>query len=708
VSTRLEKKYSAIALEEPVEIVEVGPLKNNPMITEVVIKIAYHGLNRNGSIIPKHVMENMVRRSLPLAPIVGNFVESKRDFNGHDSEIEISDDFEIVEKRLTKAYGAVGENPEVYWQRHVEKDGRVKEYIVTNAYIWTARFPEVQTVLKGDNGHSMELDEATVMGEWDETANSGEGAFIITEANLLGLCILGADIEPAFESSDIKATFSLQEGAKRGFEDTKEDSYMDKLVKALQYNFDDNAFLATKNGITQSQQEEDKDANLDLTVADVDTTQEVEDIKNAVNRLDEAAEGEVNPESQAAIDEAIDTMLQVEQELDIEDQLIPISDKAKEVAESMAGGMKDIASSPTFGKATASPLNKPFEEEETMAEKTPEQLLAEQEAAKQAQAAGQAAPATTTEDAPTTADGTAPAAPVAPAAAPAVEPEAGTGTSEVTVQLEDTPAQTEIDPATGQAVEVTPRVSAEEKRKDIELAKYGDEELLQVLLGRVESADAIRAQLSALTATNEEAPTEGEAAPVTEDTVATDHSTDGEDNTDFADDEEKKKKEFPPVADDDSEDDTEDDSEDTSDDTETETEEDKKKKKNIQHFELENAKLAMDFARVSQEKEALLAEVTELREFKANFENSEKEDILNTFSLLDEETKTTLRANFSALTKDELEAKCALEYYRKGLMAQEGQTTQAPEGVVSYNLEGTSNDSDTPGWVKMVKSSQSK
>ena len=43
MGTRLEKKYSAIALEEPVEIVEVGPLKNNPMVTEVVIKIAYHG-----------------------------------------------------------------------------------------------------------------------------------------------------------------------------------------------------------------------------------------------------------------------------------------------------------------------------------------------------------------------------------------------------------------------------------------------------------------------------------------------------------------------------------------------------------------------------------------------------------------------------------------------------------------------------------------
>lgn len=706
MGTRLEKKYSAIALEEPVEIVEVGPLKNNPMVTEVVIKIAYHGENRNGSIIPKHVMENMVRRSLPLAPIVGNYVEEKRDFNGHDSEIELTEDFEIIERRLTKPYGAVGENPEVYWQRHVEKDGKVKEYIVTNAYIWTARFPEVRRILAGNNKHSMELDEATVMGEWDETANSGSGAFIITEANLLGLCILGADIEPAFESSDIKANFSLQEEVKKGFEENKGESRMDKLIMALRYNFNDDAFIASTNGITRTKQEEDVDANLDLTVADVDTSQEVEDIKNAVNRLDDAAEKEVNPESQAAIDEAIDTMLQVEQELDIEDQLIPISDKAKEVVESMAGDMKDIPSSPTFGK-NASPLNKPFEEEETMAEKTPEQLLAEQEAAKQAQAAGQAVPATTTtEDAPTTADGTEPAAPVAPAAAPAVEPATGTGTSEVTVQLEDTPAQTEIDPVTGQAVEVAPRVSAEEKRKDIELAKYGDEELLQVLLSRVESADAIRAQLSALTATNEEAPAEGEAAPVTEDTVATDHSTDGEDNTDFADDEEKKKKEFPPVADDDSEDDTEDDSEDTSDDTETETEEEKKKKKNIQHFELENAKLAMDFAKVSKEKEALLAEVTELREFKAQHENSEKEEILSTFSLLDEETKATLRSNFSALSKEDLEARCALEYYRKGLMAQEGQTTSAPEGVVSYNLEGAGN-AEMPAWLKAVKAAKS-
>ena len=700
--SRLTSKYNAIALDEPVQVVEVGPVAGNPMLTKVIIKIAYHGFNRNGSYISKEAMENMIRRSLPLTPLVGNYLHKKGDFGGHDSHIEIDENYNLKEVRDTRVYGVVGEFPEVYWQNHVEKDGRIKEYIVTDAYLFTSRFEEAKRVLENQNWQSMEIDEKTVIGDfeevpgapWDIQQKNGGMVFNIKEANLIGLCILGADIEPAFESSDIRAVFSLFSKNK---EEDKKGDFMSKLQKALKYNFSDDAYIASMNGTTKPVDEFEDEAGVGLTIADVDTDQEVEDIKEAVNRLDEAAEAEINPESQSAIDEAIDTMLKVEQELDIEDQLIPISDKAKEVADKMPGDMKDILSSPTFEKVD--PLNKPFKEEETMTDKEKE-LLAQQQAAE----AGAEAPAQTEP----VAQPEAPAQEPAPAVAPVQEPAQPT---EVTVQVEDTPAQTEIDPATGQPIEVAPRKTADEKRKEIELAKYGDDELLDILLSRVETAELIKQKLAQLNVA-QEAPVEGEEgqAPVEGEAPAEFKKDEDEDDKDDIND----------VEDTDDANDT-DDADDADDKGEApaqepaapapakeeapvEDEEEKKKKKNIQHFELENAKLALDYSKLKTEFEALQEEAKALREFKLAIENKEKEEVLSQFSLLDDATKENFRLNFSDMSKEDLEAKCALAYYRKGLMSQ-GQDSSASDAVISYNLEETSAD-NLPGWVKAVKSSK--
>lgn len=685
---RLKTKYNAIALDEPVQVVEVGPVAGNPMLTEVIIKIAYHGFNRNGSYISKETMENMIRRSLPLTPLVGNYIEKKKDFGGHDSHIEIdTEKFEIKEVRDTRVYGVVGEHPEVYWQKVVEKNGQIKEYIVTNAYLFTSRFEEAKHVLKNTNWQSMEIDEKTVIGDfeevpgapWDILQKNGGKVFNIKEANLIGLCILGADIEPAFESSDIRAVFSLF--SKQKEEGNEKGDFMDKLKLALQYNFDDAAYdkAISTNGVTKPVDEFEDEAGVGLTVADVDTDQEVEDIKEAINRLDEAAEEELNPETQSAIDEAIDTMLHVEQELDIEDQLIPISDKAKEVAETMPGGMKDILSSPTFEKVD--PLNKPFKEEETMPNKEKE-LLAQQEAEKQAQAPEQ----------PVAQE---PVAPQAPEQAPQTQ------TAEVTVQVEDDPAKTTIDPETGLPVEV-PRKTAEEKRKEIELAKYGDEELLDILLSRVEMADLIKERLAAL---NQETPAEGEeTAPAVEEGAQAEAPAQFEKDEDEEDD--KKDLDDTPDTDDiDDNDDADENPAPAKEEAPAEDEEEKKKKKNIQHFELENAKLALDYSNLQKDFAALQEEVKALREFKLAVENKEKEEVLAQFSLLEDSVKEEFRLNFSTMSKEDLEAKCALAYYRKGLMSQQGQDSSATDAVVSYNLEDKSAD-NLPGWVKALKSSK--
>lgn len=613
------EKYRSISVGEPMEIFDLQPLEKNPMLSKAKVKIAYSGMNRNGSFISKEVMELMVRRSLALTPVVGYYIKDKKDFGDHNTHLEVDENYDLITIRGTKVYGVVPERPVVYWQTFADEDGELRDYIVSDVYLWTERFPEVKRVLEGNNNHSMEIDEGSVIGKWDEKANNGLGAFIIEEANFSALCILGADIDPCFEGASFSSDFALK---KEQLEYQKEmGNFMSKLEFALKHEFDE--------------------SRIGLNVVDVDTDQEVEDIKEAVDRLDEAAETEASPETQEAIDSAIDTLLQVEVELDIEDQIVPITEEAKKVIDGMPGDMKDILSNSSYEKAPT--INTPFKEEETEMAKTPEELLEEQKN-KEQQAVEQA--------------------PVVQEEVPVeVEPK----TEEVVVEVQD---------------DAEGRKSAEEKRKEVELAKYDDEELLEMLIARMETADSMKERIAQLV--------QGAEEVMEENPDLQGDSEEEEVEEDFAAKEEDDKEEV----------DVEVKVEDKEDAPEAE-EEDPKKKKNIQSYELELADMAKQMFALQQENEALKQENELLNEFKLNVDNQEKEEVLSTFALLDDEFKTQIRSEFSLLSKEDIEAKCALAYFRKGLMGA-GQNTQASEAVISYNLEDEKDS--LPGWIKAVKS----
>lgn len=674
------------------EIFGLQPLDANPMISKAKVKIAYDGFNRNGSHISKETMELMIRRSLALTPIVGYYLKDKKDFGDHNTMLEMDDNYNLVTVRGTNVYGAVPEHPVVYWQKFADEDGELRDYVVSDVYLWTERFPEVKRVLDGKNNHSMEIDEKSVIGEWDEKANNGAGAFIIKEANFSALCILGADIEPCFEGAGFSSDFAFK---KEKIEYEKEmGDFMSKLEFALQHNFDDSKVKSTSND------------NVELTIANVDTEEEIEDIKDAVDKLDLAAETEVSPETQEAIDSAIDTLLQVEVELDIEDQIIPITDEAKEVVGEMVGGMKDILSNPTYEKVD--PINTPFKEEEVEMAKTPEELLAEQEAAKLAAQTQEPAAAVVPPAEPQV------AAPVAPAVPG--EPQ------QVTVEVEDdTPAPAVIDPVTGLPVE-QPRKTADEKRKEIELAKFDDEELLEILISRMETADTMRERITQLVQGAEQVMEENpELVPGEEGEAPVPGE---EDEDEFARKPEDEENPAAPPAN------TEEQPVPAKEDAAPEApakeepavpakeeapaapapaltpeeEEERKKKKQIQSYDLdESAKMAKDLFELNTKFQALEDEAKSLREFKANIDNQEKEEVLSVFSLLDDEFKTKLRSEFSLLSKEDIESKCALAYFRKGLM-NSGQNTQASDAVISYNLEGET--SSLPGWVSAIKTAK--
>jgi hypothetical protein len=88
---------------------------------------------------------------------------------------------------------------------------------MTEGYIWTGQYPEAQRIMSEGNNQSMELSEKFLDATWSKDNNGKPQFFIINEAIISKLCILGEDCEPCFEGANItKPTiqFSLDESFK--------------------------------------------------------------------------------------------------------------------------------------------------------------------------------------------------------------------------------------------------------------------------------------------------------------------------------------------------------------------------------------------------------------------------------------------------------------------------------------------------------------
>ena len=208
-------RHISIKLETPCEFINVTPV--NPLISQCEIKVCYVGEdpNRNGSIITKEVAIQMAN-SLPGSPIVGFFNEAQGDFEEHNRVIDISNGrFEI--KDTTRPYGFVDLNAKVWFQKFLDDNAVEREYLMTQGWLWTGQYPECKRCVTNGNNQSMELAEDFLNASWTENNNGGPEFFIINEAIISKLCILGDDAEPCFEGATVTAPtiqFSFEEGFK--------------------------------------------------------------------------------------------------------------------------------------------------------------------------------------------------------------------------------------------------------------------------------------------------------------------------------------------------------------------------------------------------------------------------------------------------------------------------------------------------------------
>ena len=200
---------SSVATIDKPEFINVQSVSR--YIAKCQIKVLYIGENRNNSVISKEVATKMAQ-TLPGCPIVGWYKEDVGDFRDHGSIIKIEENKIKMEKK-TRPFGFIPPNAKVWFQFFEDTDefGNItlREYLVTEGYLWTQFEGGDLPLEDGGRPQSMELDEETLQGRWTIDVKRDKEFFIINDAELKSLCILGKDVEPCYEGSNITPTVTF-------------------------------------------------------------------------------------------------------------------------------------------------------------------------------------------------------------------------------------------------------------------------------------------------------------------------------------------------------------------------------------------------------------------------------------------------------------------------------------------------------------------
>ena len=178
-----------------------------------------------------------------------------------------------------------------------------------------------------------------------------------------------------------------------------------------------------------------------------------------------------------------------------------------------------------------------------------------------------------------------------------------------------------------------------------------------------------------------------ELAPADEEFV----ETESVDDTDAADEFVDKKKE--------EEDDSDDKDEEESDEPADEDDDDEKKPANQHSLE--------EFEALQAELDSLRAEVEELREFKLNVENQQKDALIASYHMLSDEDKAEIIAHKSEFSLDEIKAKLAVIYVEKNVNfdmidGQEEVEDNDPTPAMTFSLDEEASEG-VPAFIEALR-----
>jgi len=192
------------------QITQNSPMENSGF-TLCRARVFYTGLNRNGSYITKDFADSFILAAIGC-PVVGLWDYEANDFTNH------------LASDRKKAYGFIPENPEFAWEKSIDYDGVEREYASFNVVLWTKAFEEANEIIH--HPLSMEINPYTINGDFKII--NGEYCFQFTSAEMLGICVLGYNVEPCFEGAGFLSIDEMKE-FKRLFK-------IDKQQALLSYN----------------------------------------------------------------------------------------------------------------------------------------------------------------------------------------------------------------------------------------------------------------------------------------------------------------------------------------------------------------------------------------------------------------------------------------------------------------------------------------
>ena len=151
-------------------------------------------------ILKKDVIDKRLS-GLNYLPIVMEYKEEKQDAGSHGGKLEISDDsFKFFD--TTKPYGVVIADS-YKWEDIKLRNGETVPYVTVQGYVWIDRYPELECLYDGkQNNQSCEIN--VLEGSFNEET----WVYEINDFEFSALCILGADVKPAFTEAKIEVDYS--------------------------------------------------------------------------------------------------------------------------------------------------------------------------------------------------------------------------------------------------------------------------------------------------------------------------------------------------------------------------------------------------------------------------------------------------------------------------------------------------------------------
>jgi hypothetical protein len=272
----------------------------NPLFSTAKVRVLYTGKNRNMSIITKEAVDKALA-TLPNIPVVGEFSVENEDFKGHGGAIDL-DSYKYI--HTTKPYGVVPESATYEWESVQGKDGATREYLVINGvYLWTGRYEEAYDIIQNGKGQSMEIEVTD--GFWNEEQESYQIDNFIFSA----LCILGDDVEPAFEDANITAYSLDKDSFRKEFSLmmkelksslSKEEKEVDTMLKELLEKYSLTMEDITAKGIDLNEIAEDQIEAKIIEVFEIEVEGEAQKVDAGEEEVEET---EVTPEGEETVEE---------------------------------------------------------------------------------------------------------------------------------------------------------------------------------------------------------------------------------------------------------------------------------------------------------------------------------------------------------------------------------------------------------------------